>query len=648
MPLIPGRFPITAEMIDSFKASASTGLGAGGEVTRVPGLGNELKLDVAHGHGFYTLAIDAAPFEQSWVDQTLDMTDNSHSWICVNSAGAVEEVFAHPDEELCIVLAEAVTQSGKIVTLIKYTIPLYQLVPRLHEEKHETEGVKVGVGCETTAHATPLRFAVSGGHFYIGGTEVDTAIADPATFTAWYKDNLGAWVAVPGETLIDDERYNPLPAGNLAAIPAGEFCGHTVYVTANDSGTEIHVVYAQTTHAAAILCTTLPSPPDWLDTGGALSAQVIVEKSAGAINSINNYRNVRPTALAGGALNDHHLLARLDTFDDHPRKQERSEKGNANGYASLDAGALVPVAQLPAATAITAGTISAADQAKLTALITNAVPDTRQIIAGNGTTGGGDLTANRTITVLAEDTSVAVGAAGVKVNPADTSLEVAAGLKVKLADTSLTVGAGGLSVGAISAAQHAAQTDGTLHALATTSVAGFQSAGDKVKQDRIGTQFAQTASGTVGNSNAEATLTAAGEGTLTFPAGFFVAGRSIRLVASGFFSRTSGTMTMRAKLGGVTFGDTGARSPTTETNEGWGLELEVTCRTAGGGGTAFAQGRLYMSTGVDDGMMWRMVNTTTFAVNTTLALALDLTAQWSVVNAANTITCTNLTIQNLN
>lgn len=54
---------------------------------------------------------------------------------------------------------------------------------------------------------------------------------------------------------------------------------------------------------------------------------------------------------------------------------------------------------------------------------------------------------------------------------------------VAVADSSITVNADSIQVGTISAAQHGTQTSGTLHAAATTAVAGFMSAADKTKLD---------------------------------------------------------------------------------------------------------------------------------------------------------------------
>lgn len=82
------------------------------------------------------------------------------------------------------------------------------------------------------------------------------------------------------------------------------------------------------------------------------------------------------------------------------------------------------------------------------------VPTSRQIISGTGLTGGGDLTADRTLNVVAN------------------------------ADGSIIANADDIQVGILATdAQHGARGGGTQHAIATTSVNGFMSAGDKVKLD---------------------------------------------------------------------------------------------------------------------------------------------------------------------
>lgn len=85
------------------------------------------------------------------------------------------------------------------------------------------------------------------------------------------------------------------------------------------------------------------------------------------------------------------------------------------------------------------------------------VPNTRQVIAGSGLTGGGDLTSDRTFNVIAN------------------------------ADGSIVANADDVQVGIINDTQHGSRGGGTLHPAATTGTAGFLSTADKTRLDNMGT-----------------------------------------------------------------------------------------------------------------------------------------------------------------
>ncbi len=185
---------------------------------------------------------------------------------------------------------------------------------------------------------------------------------------------------------------------------------------------------------------------------------------------------------------------------------------------------------ITAATTIAAGSMSAADKLKLDGLPSSAVPTTRLINVTAPITGGGDLSADRTIGISAATTiasgsmsasdktkldGIATGAAAVTSSaPANvTKAAASAGAATDAAradhkhDISTaavsTIGTGNTEGTATSLARsdhvhdHGAQTSGTLHAAATTSVAGFMSAADKTKLDAMQNALAfVTASGT--------------------------------------------------------------------------------------------------------------------------------------------------------
>lgn len=84
-----------------------------------------------------------------------------------------------------------------------------------------------------------------------------------------------------------------------------------------------------------------------------------------------------------------------------------------------------------------------------------AVMTSRQVISGGGLTGGGALSADRTLAVGAN------------------------------ADGSIVVNADDIQVGVITDAQHGSRGGGSLHAAATTSTAGFLSSADKTLLDAV-------------------------------------------------------------------------------------------------------------------------------------------------------------------
>lgn len=165
-----------------------------------------------------------------------------------------------------------------------------------------------------------------------------------------------------------------------------------------------------------------------------------------------------------------------------------------------------------------------------------------------------------------------------------------------------------------------------------------------IKQFLNGNLFAQTASATCANTVTETTISSTGQGTLTLPANFFVAGKTVRIKAWGFHSSTaSPNLTMKVKFGSTVILTTGTHAMHNDTNSLWELEGVITCRTTGGSGTVFAQG-LFQDFGTG-GDSVQMVNTATNTISTTSSQAVTVTAQWGTASASNTITCTNLVLE---
>lgn len=163
--------------------------------------------------------------------------------------------------------------------------------------------------------------------------------------------------------------------------------------------------------------------------------------------------------------------------------------------------------------------------------------------------------------------------------------------------------------------------------------------------------FAQTADKTIANTVAETTLLGTGKGTLTFPANFWVIGRTIRYTIHGDFADTGNPTTqIKIKLGSTTIIDSGAVTVTSLTGtEKWSLSGFLTCRTTGASGTIEATTDFEYETSVGSSPIEKFNiagASTTF--DTTASGALDLTWTWGTASASNTITSQIAIIQVLN
>lgn len=135
--------------------------------------------------------------------------------------------------------------------------------------------------------------------------------------------------------------------------------------------------------------------------------------------------------------------------------------GNSSDFAAANHvhnhGAQTDPTQHAVATALANGFMTSSDFSKLAGLPSSAVPTTTQVIAGNGLTGGGALSSNVTLDIVAN------------------------------ADGSIAVNANDIQVGILATdGQHGARGGGSTHAVAVAGVsAGFISAANETKLENL-------------------------------------------------------------------------------------------------------------------------------------------------------------------
>lgn len=142
----------------------------------------------------------------------------------------------------------------------------------------------------------------------------------------------------------------------------------------------------------------------------------------------------------------------------------------------------------------------------------------------------------------------------------------------------------------------------------------------------------------VNTSAAETTLH-----TVTLPRnGANVESKLLTWTSRGFYGTLNpgpGTLTFRLKWGSTTIATTGAIALTAGlTSQPWSLMADTVVVTAGSSGTVRCNGSAVLQVGAGAVYHAETTNTATVTVDTTAVVTLSLTAQFSVSNAANTLT----------
>lgn len=177
---------------------------------------------------------------------------------------------------------------------------------------------------------------------------------------------------------------------------------------------------------------------------------------------------------------------------------------------------------------------------------------------------------------------------------------------------------------------------------------------DAIKQASTGTIFTQTADKTVTNTVTETSIVGTGIGTLTLPANFFVAGKTIRFRIGGIYSTPS--LATPSVLIKVKYGSTVLASVTTSSLLSGATTLEfdgeilVTCRTIGGSGSVAIHGDIEYSTGVAGTIAVDSLNNVgaTATIDTTASSLLDVTITWDSATSTRIVKSTISTCEVLN
>jgi hypothetical protein len=102
-----------------------------------------------------------------------------------------------------------------------------------------------------------------------------------------------------------------------------------------------------------------------------------------------------------------------------------------------------------------------------------------------------------------------------------------------------------------------------------------------VKQIQSAVLFTQTAQKAFSNTTTATTLFGAGVGTLTAPANFFMAGKTVRVCLKGTWGWSTGTVTITLSVGASNLAEVSFTPITGFTGKPFRIEADITCRSTG-------------------------------------------------------------------
>jgi len=159
--------------------------------------------------------------------------------------------------------------------------------------------------------------------------------------------------------------------------------------------------------------------------------------------------------------------------------------------------------------------------------------------------------------------------------------------------------------------------------------------------------YAQTVNSATSTTAPEQSIVGTGVGSLTVPPNSFIVGDSYHAKIGGIINATGGggrsEIIIRIKTGATILATTGVFDLDTATSQGWECEIDFTIATIGAGGTICTNGNFaYVKDG--DRKVSGYVFQDLQPINTTISNTLDITAEWQVINAGDSIYSANFVL----
>jgi len=419
-------FDQRAEISPLFNTGWGTGVINGG-ILSAPG---GLQVAATGGLGYLMDGVEPTDHIKTitWAAQTITVPDDQDSFIYIDQNFTLQSALSAPGRETAILLGKARSNAGSILFMQEFPTDARHIGQRVNASFEDSFGsVYVSGSLTVTSTANPLQLNVGSGKYVYGSHQYNPSGGTPISFSTWLLSGSGGYeVGTSSTNIVDVDNWDD-GTGMLALIPTGSYVRDVIYV-AGDGPYETYLFqYGQTLYASqsAAAAGSLPGMPGNWSGNIAPIASLIITNSA-----------------------------IVQILDERP----------------------VPSFRAASSTGVTV-------HGDLSGLLADDHPQYLLVNGDRAMSGDLDMNGNDIITNGGLVDNVNVALHGSRHNPLD--VDPISTLAPVTIGTSNQIGLQNALARSDHVHAHGNQPGGSLHAVATTSVAGFMSAADKTALDNL-------------------------------------------------------------------------------------------------------------------------------------------------------------------
>lgn len=326
------RFDRKANLSKIAREATTLGVVSGGDLS----LDSGRSVAFTAGSGFLLDPVDFFVKEIFWDAGTIEITANTRKYIFVDTNGDVQLSASEPNLETTILLGSASASASALDYIVHDKMDMTHAGNRTEVFQREAlQAISASGGNVTEVNTREL--AVGTHVYYYGTNRFAVPSASSPTIVQTYRDGLGDFVRtditqIPNN-IFDDS------SGTPASVTTSYYTAHELYQVKDVSSTVFFLVLSQTQYSDQVLAegASLNTRPFFISGAVVPLAKIIMQEG---VDSIISIIPIKPTpqfvATGVSASADHNQLLNLDVGDFHP--QYLPVGGSRGMEAPLDMG----------------------------------------------------------------------------------------------------------------------------------------------------------------------------------------------------------------------------------------------------------------------------------------------------------------------